>query len=91
MRGEGRLVLSAQQGRGGHGEAAEGHTLGINDMPMALDLAGLRAVRRHGRGPLPLGSFTFSLAQCDRGARTATPGHRGDRLAGIASPSATSQ
>ena len=52
VRGEGRLVLAAQQVRGLDGELAEDDVGGVDDVPLALDVAGLRAVRTHVRLPL---------------------------------------
>ena len=39
VRGEGRLVLAAQQGRGLDGEAAEDDVGGVDDVPLALDVS----------------------------------------------------
>src|SRR4051812_26960967 len=47
VRGERGLVLAAQQGRDLHGEASEHHVRGVDDVPLALDVSGLWAVRTH--------------------------------------------
>ena len=48
VRGEDRLVLAAQQVRGLDGEAAQDDVGGVDDVPLALDVTGLGAVRAHG-------------------------------------------
>lgn len=52
MRSEGRLVLAAQQGGDVGGEATEDYIGGIDDMPVASDLAGFGAIGAHGTPPL---------------------------------------
>ena len=47
--GELGLVLPTEQVRGLGREAAEDNVGGINDVPVLLDVAGLRCVRVHGR------------------------------------------
>ena len=54
VRGEHRLVLAAQDAGDLGGEAAEHEALGVDDVPLAGDLAGLGAVGAH--APLPRGS-----------------------------------
>src|SRR6476619_3347087 len=47
VRGVGRLVLAAEQGRDVDREPDEPHVGGVDDVPLALDVSGLRAVRAH--------------------------------------------
>ncbi len=49
VRSEGRLVLAAQQGGHVAGQAAQDDVGRVDDVPVALDVAGLRGVRTHGR------------------------------------------
>ena len=67
VRGEGRLVLAAQEVRGLDGEPAEDHVGGVDDVPLALDVAGLRAVRTHAR------CLTRSLGPADVRHREVEP------------------
>src|SRR5699024_8278619 len=45
VRGERRLVLAAEQTRGLRGEPTEHDISGVDDVPLALNIAGLRGVR----------------------------------------------
>ena len=56
MGGEPGLVLPTEQVRGLGREAAEDDVGGVDDVPVLLDVAGLRCVRAHGR------CLRFSLA-----------------------------
>ena len=49
VRGVRRLVLATQEGGGLDGEPSEHHVSGVDDMPLTRDVAGLGAVRAHGR------------------------------------------
>ena len=49
VRGESRLVLAAQQGGDVGGETTEDYVGGVDDMPVASDLAGFGAICAHGR------------------------------------------
>jgi hypothetical protein len=60
VRGEHGLVLAAQHASDLGAETAEDHALGVDDVPSALDLTGLRAVRTH------LESFDNRLHQARR-------------------------
>ena len=51
VRGEGRLVLAAEEVGGLDGEASEDHVGGVDDEPLTLDVSGLGAVRAHGDVP----------------------------------------
>ena len=42
------LVLSAQQDCGLAGKTTKDNVGGVNDVPLAVDIAGLRGVRTHG-------------------------------------------
>ena len=47
MRGEGRLVLAAQDRSNLAGQSAKGHAVGVNDIPVALDVLGICHKRFH--------------------------------------------
>jgi hypothetical protein len=49
VRREGGLVLATEQGRHVGGEAAQDDVGRVDDVPVTLDVAGLRGVRTHGR------------------------------------------
>jgi hypothetical protein len=44
-------VLAAEEVGGLDGEASEDHVGGVDDVPLALDVSGLGAVRAHGDVP----------------------------------------
>ncbi len=64
VRGVDRLVLAPQQVGGVHGQAAEHHVGGVDDVPLAPDVGGLRAVRAHGDM-----TFTLLAGGCGSTAR----------------------
>jgi hypothetical protein len=60
MRGEDRLVLAAQQAGNFGAQTTKDHALGVDDMPLALNLAGFRGISTH----------RFALAHSSIGSKT---------------------
>src|SRR4029079_15318005 len=56
VRGEGGLVLAAQDAGDLGAHPAEDETVGVDDVPLAIDLAGFRGVGAHARRPSKKGT-----------------------------------